>query len=141
MFEIVLNKPGDDVITAVYYTVRLIRHRHFFSSGNREIDLTVQGVISEPSSLDKLIAKQLIQDIEESEQLPLEKLNDIRAEAYIQQLINILQDRLRREFDYEQIDGNLLLKHLRDMYGNEFAASTKSDIPSIPDAANYDNKL
>jgi hypothetical protein len=135
MFEMIQNKPGDAVLTAVYYTVRLIRHRHLFSDDSREFDLIVQGIVSEPSSQDKLIAQQLIQDIEQSEKLPLTKLNDLKAEAYIQQLINILQDQIRREFDYEQVDGNTLLKQLRQMYRREFAASTESDIPSILDAA------
>jgi hypothetical protein len=115
IFELLKNDTIEQVITSVYYAVRIIRHIKHLSS--IEDGFVVEGLITEPSSDEITRAKEILSLIQNIEQRPLEELNEAQMKEYIQVLADVLLQLAQTRLRYDPTRGRDLLYECRkDFY-------------------------
>ncbi len=111
MFEVIGDAGLDQVIPAVHYALRLLRHRHEIADAST--GYRVAGLESEPSSDETDLALRLIGEIERREEMPLRSLDESQTRFYTGILADLVQERTRSEPDDDPRDGHRLLEALR----------------------------
>jgi len=113
MFKFLFDFTSERVTRAAYYAIRLVKHRKEISDIHS--GLVVDGLPSEPSLEDQELAAQIIREIQKTERVPLKKLDESKAEQYIQGLTNIVLEVARRSSGYDRESGEQLLNSLREV--------------------------
>jgi len=107
MFEFLEQATVDEVVSSVYYAIRLIRHRT--SLVDLDTGLRVEGLASEPSFNEEVLAVRALRSIESAEDTSIQELDDSTAEDYISQLAGIVRARAIAEFGCDEGRGRHLL--------------------------------
>lgn len=111
MFKLLYtHTPVQEAIAGTYYALRLIRHRTELSS--LEQGRFVEEAPSEPSAGERSLGLSIVREIEDAEQVTLSKLNERRAQFYLRQLSNILEERAGSTFKHNSKRGKELLAEL-----------------------------
>ena len=107
MFSFLDHIAGKSVISAVYYSVRLIGHRDRID--NVYDGFRIENLESEPTAEEQELAFSIIREIELSEGTILQNIEYSAAEDYIFQLLQVVQKRAASEFGYDAEKGRKLL--------------------------------
>jgi hypothetical protein len=112
MFESLAKYPPDDLVGGVYYAIRIIKHIKHMKDVPYDYLLDVP---SEPTPSHSAIKDQIIDQIEQTERLPLKNIPVHVSETYIQSLAKQLQAILKERFAYDERRGDELLAQLRNI--------------------------
>lgn len=96
----------------LYYAIRLIRHRTEIL--NLERGHFIEGVASEPSIEERALGLVIVKEIEEVERVPLNRLNERKAQNYLSKLSDITEEQAGRAFGHNKKRGRDLLEGLRN---------------------------
>jgi hypothetical protein len=106
MFEFLRDITTEQATASVYYAIRIIKH--IKQVKDTQEGYRVEGLDTEPSKDDAINAWRIISEIEEAERTPLAELSKAKAERYIQQLADILQELVRQRLKYDAERGKVL---------------------------------
>lgn len=104
MFNFLDDVPISKAIAGAYYAIRAIKHLK---------KIRIEGLSTEPSLEDEKLGSQIIDEILEYEGVSLSELDVQKAKEYILQLAGIIQNLVRKEFDYDEERGRKLLEEMR----------------------------
>jgi hypothetical protein len=110
MFEFLSKLPAADATGGVYYAMRIIKHVK--QLGELPYDYLLEAP-SEPSDEEAKLKDRIIQQIEQTEHLPLKNIPKHVIETYVQRLAKELQSVLRQQWRYDKGRGTQLLQQLR----------------------------
>ena len=111
-FEFLNYIPAADVVSSVYYALRLIKHRSQFGP-DQPISLIAEGIPSEPTIHNRKTALRILHIIVELEDSPLPRLSKNAADNYMSLLSDIALNRMREDFQIDLLKGEKLLLELR----------------------------
>ena len=127
MFEDLKRLPISEAISAAHFAIRLLRHRHSYPprpEGGPTFNL--QGLKSEPTLEEKMIALKLLKEIGDQEHVLIgdnpddysaaSSLDDEQARRYSQKLTEILLDRVKPKTDADRRKAQEILDDLRRSY-------------------------
>jgi hypothetical protein len=101
MFDFLSDVTSDQAVGGVYYAMRLIKHRESIreTKNGRSID----ALLADSSPDEREMALKIIKEIERLEKLPFTSLNKPRVEKYINQVGDIVLERVASELDDKAI--------------------------------------
>ncbi len=112
MFEsILLAKTASEIVKGVYYAIRLMKHRS--NKINIKTGYKVNGLDTEPSLEDEMLALEIIDEIEKSEEADIGDIEESKLNIYVNTLSDIVQDKTKKKFNYDNVRGLRLLEKLR----------------------------
>ena len=127
MFEILNRLPVTAAVSSAHFAIRHLRHRHSYPrrpAGVPTFDL--QGLKSEPTPEEKMIALKLLKEIGDQEHVLIgdnpddysaaASLDDDQARRYSQVLTEILLDRVKPSTDADRRKAQEILDDLRRSY-------------------------
>lgn len=104
------------LVDAVYYALRLIKHRYNIS--DTKLGYIIQGLESEPSPEAPKIALQLLDELEKTEGTSLRNIKKDEMEKYIAQLVEEIQKRYRQSPEYNPKRAERFLQEFRQAVSN-----------------------